>query len=626
MLQIFIALSICFIICREGKEDEVNILSEIRYRLVGGLKRYFSKRRMEGKISVEAFRILEFACDEALESRGKDLCIWETIKKSTSDSVDVRLMARISFKLMKFYKSLPTWLKTGSAFFFKSTSIIFRKLLAQKVLLACEVAVEYNMALSISSHVKWLKLHGENFWILLDEVEKEIERSHDFITDREIEAPDTFRAIQSYRAAMAVLKRVLSFIEELLTVGVVDENEAAQLEAPVTRKMRRLEIVGPVYRIAAPRSIVRSLRPFSFVSSPVFSWVWNCGLLHECIPGQLIYRVTDSGEREASVDGIFYVLVGVVKKIRDGTGSTREETFCGSGSCFGVLASLGFPCLKGSEDVLSVGNSLDRGPILFRLTCEDLDKIKKGAQEGDLEMKKLIDGWTIIGALHVLEELEKHVVSKIEIDIKIILAQEEKVNLASAANKMSRPFYGNEIPRSPFVSPEANSTRDIENEEKHTKITSKVTLEQVFSEDIVSLPSEGTLSMANASAAIHQRAKLAARDIYHRIKRFIYLSSIVEIPKSTIFEQKSTIILLRGSLELIEGVEERLLGDHISQNMMNAPSVMPWLLSSDEAFIFERHSHETRSSVLEPRKWKVNSEDAILVALPESSSVEEGTD
>jgi hypothetical protein len=46
-----------------------------------------------------------------------------------------------------------------------------------------------------------------------------------FLLDREIEAPERFRAIQTYRASMAVLKRQAVFVEQLFDTGVVDEME-----------------------------------------------------------------------------------------------------------------------------------------------------------------------------------------------------------------------------------------------------------------------------------------------------------------------------------------------------------------------------------------------------------------
>lgn len=44
-----------------------------------------------------------------------------------------------------------------------------------------------------------------------------------FIIEREIEAPDRFQVIQSHRAAMAVLKQQQGFVQQLFTMGMVDE-------------------------------------------------------------------------------------------------------------------------------------------------------------------------------------------------------------------------------------------------------------------------------------------------------------------------------------------------------------------------------------------------------------------
>ena len=56
-----------------------------------------------------------------------------------------------------------------------------------------------------------------------------------FIVDREIEAPERFQAIQSYRATMAVLRQQADFVGELFASGVVDELERDHLLRCVPR-------------------------------------------------------------------------------------------------------------------------------------------------------------------------------------------------------------------------------------------------------------------------------------------------------------------------------------------------------------------------------------------------------
>ena len=46
-----------------------------------------------------------------------------------------------------------------------------------------------------------------------------------FIMDREVEAPERFAAIQTYRAAMAILRQQAIFVDQLFDSGIVDAQE-----------------------------------------------------------------------------------------------------------------------------------------------------------------------------------------------------------------------------------------------------------------------------------------------------------------------------------------------------------------------------------------------------------------
>ena len=50
-----------------------------------------------------------------------------------------------------------------------------------------------------------------------------------FILEREVEAPERFQAIQSYRATMAVLRQQAKFVKQLFDTGVVDDLERDEL-------------------------------------------------------------------------------------------------------------------------------------------------------------------------------------------------------------------------------------------------------------------------------------------------------------------------------------------------------------------------------------------------------------
>ena len=50
-----------------------------------------------------------------------------------------------------------------------------------------------------------------------------------FILDREVEEPERFQAIQTYRATTAVLKQQMAFVKNLYDSGIVDDMERDEL-------------------------------------------------------------------------------------------------------------------------------------------------------------------------------------------------------------------------------------------------------------------------------------------------------------------------------------------------------------------------------------------------------------
>lgn len=75
-------------------------------------------------------------------------------------------------------------------------------------------------------------------------MEAEAEAVARFVAQREVEAPDFFQAIQSHRAAMAVLRQLAAFTGELYQSGAVDEGERETVLGELGKRERRLEITG----------------------------------------------------------------------------------------------------------------------------------------------------------------------------------------------------------------------------------------------------------------------------------------------------------------------------------------------------------------------------------------------
>ena len=68
--------------------------------------------------------------------------------------------------------------------------------------------------------------------LLQEEMAAEIRRVTSFVIDRELEAPQRFQAIQSYRAAMAVLAQQERFVAQLFGAGVLDAGERETMLGP----------------------------------------------------------------------------------------------------------------------------------------------------------------------------------------------------------------------------------------------------------------------------------------------------------------------------------------------------------------------------------------------------------
>ncbi len=82
--------------------------------------------------------------------------------------------------------------------------------------------------LRLPVQVRWLRDH-EVSDTLLKELMEESTQVWSFIMEREIESPERFQAIQSYRAAMAVLRQQVHYIEQLRDSGMIDEAEEGML-------------------------------------------------------------------------------------------------------------------------------------------------------------------------------------------------------------------------------------------------------------------------------------------------------------------------------------------------------------------------------------------------------------
>eukprot|EP00889_Picochlorum_renovo_P008463 jgi/Picre1/35493/NNA_002955.t1 len=413
----------------------LSTLQEIRSRITEGLKTRFHESRHLGKISDEAFRILVGACDEKMELTSySKIGVWDILVKKISRSLITQVIASISLHgSIKFKSANPIVQKIFHNPYILA-GICFRRYLGRRLLLGCEVAIEYNLALNSSSHVQWLRLHGDYTLPLLQEVELESQRSYNFIIEREIEAPDTFRAIQSYRGGIVVMKKMLDFLHEIHAQGIINHGECDFVCEKVGRKLQRLEVVGPVWRPPRYKEGIWALKPFARLEKDIFDELWEMGIIKDCKPGEIIFHADDMSASQGP--GIIYIMHGVAKQQRT-LDSVEREKFCGPESCIGVLQALHLTSLRGTERLVASGNALGRGPAIFHIPQDRVDEIMLRAEKGSRVFLHVVQDWIKAASLHVFYDLEAPITLEI---LKHIKKREMKRETETNVGHLKSPF------------------------------------------------------------------------------------------------------------------------------------------------------------------------------------------
>ncbi|KAI3423997.1 hypothetical protein D9Q98_009830 [Chlorella vulgaris] len=401
-----------------GNHFSAGVLREMRSRLIAGLKRYYHAKRLEGLLSVQGLRILEYACDYAAEHTVQPLSVWKLLEREVAGNQTTRIMARCLVLLARGWRSSPRWLQAVTSWPVKKVSGFLRRLLGQRMLVSCEVAVEYYLSMVHSPQIQWLQ-QADEAWPLQQEVEAEVDAAYKFIIDREIEAPDRFQAIQSYRAAMAVLRQQLTFVHELYESGMVDEGEKDDIEAPLDKRMRHLEITGPVWKPPRPRAVLRSLPFMQPLPEEMFRVILRAGSIKEQKMGVAFWSSSNlpavSGLE--SGPGVYVVLSGVIRRLHQHLDGTVKEYFQGTGGVVGSLLALTGTRLPGNETAVAEGNTLGKGPTLFHVpqsaVFEVLQRKAAGSKPAAMLHLQLLRG----AAAYVCESCESDVVHALHLHL-----------------------------------------------------------------------------------------------------------------------------------------------------------------------------------------------------------------
>jgi len=413
-------------------------LAEWRHRVIAGLMRYFHSKRTEGLLSTQSLRILEWACERELDdskhttnsndgeshsSKFRPLSIWKTLEGEIKSSWFIRALALFLFFNVQAFSASPRWLQKITSWPFKKTTGFLLGFIGSKLLIACEVSVEYYMALLHSHHVHWARTH-EEAWQLANEIEAEAEAARKFIMQREIEAPDRFNSIQSYRAAIAVLRRQAAFVQELYETGMLDSNEREKMMDPLDKKMRRLEITGPVWRPPRAIHVLKAIPAMSKLPRDFFTKVQSMLRFVGFETGSQIW----SSDEPSDGSCIYVVVLGIIRRTVTNIDDDKDDNYSrdyyhGTGGMIGLLKSMTGLILPGvKEVVVTEGNSLGKGAALYRFPPH-FDKwldseIARGVPGGLMlkeELLKLAGMYIITNTeARVLKQVAKHVLCLIK--------------------------------------------------------------------------------------------------------------------------------------------------------------------------------------------------------------------
>lgn len=148
------------------RSSRIAFFAERRTRLLAGLKRYFVGKRLNGLLSVEGLRILQYACDKAADDPETPLSVWTELQKEIGGRWGTRLASRMLFSMTRGFRNMPKLLQRMLGWPYKKLAGLIRRFLGRKMLVACEVAVEFYLGVTNSHQVNWLKGHANECWVL----------------------------------------------------------------------------------------------------------------------------------------------------------------------------------------------------------------------------------------------------------------------------------------------------------------------------------------------------------------------------------------------------------------------------------------------------------------------------
>ncbi|KAK9819620.1 hypothetical protein WJX72_000338 [[Myrmecia] bisecta] len=542
-------------------------LADARTRLAAGLKRYFHGKRAQGLLSSQGMRILDNACDIWIDSPAQKMNMWKFLERDAVGRFTIQLLAGHSAAIRKINVAMRQrsighrgrmrghilhWLRWP----FAQALRLVQWQLGRTMLLACEVAMEYMLGLSYSPQMQMLRSNPAARQ-LLAEVQDEIAKVWRFIIDREIEAPERFQAIQSYRATMAVLRQQGDFVAELFSSGVVDEMERDRLLKPIEKRERQLHHEGPTWKAPEVLEVLRNLPFARHLPKRIVEELLVCGRLR-------MYKAQDTVYNPA-LGGIAIVCSGLVRIIHKAPGQEPQEYFIGTGGMVGLYNALTGVALPGQLEALAEGNSLMDGPLIFHLHQSGVAMIRKraAAREGVFQQMEL--DMIRMAGLFLVERLKPQLFA-------YLVALLSEVTLVRRAPHTLRGATDHQ-PRNQSLLEAKLAAQEAEEEAE-----------------------------LDAEELLHNQAW----DLYVELTRGLTAADVLEVPAGGTYRFRSHAVLLRGAMltspRIVEGAADPAAGDagapasppEFQQLVYQAPFLLPLLISAVRP---EGHAGEPHDTV-----------------------------
>lgn len=577
------------------EEDEPtldpNEAADMRSRICAGMKRFFHTKSMEGLLSRAGLRMLDHSCDDQIDSPMAPLRIWAKLERHIKSNWQMGVLLWVVLRLRKAGIALTAsrlvlvQYLLGPPLYWTINAGM--QLASKQVLLCSEVAMEYLLALTHSPGVRWLQEHRPSS-TLVEEIRAESHLVWKFILSLELESSDRFKAIQSYRATMAVLRQQLAFVERLKHSGMLSDTEADLVAEPIDETTRGLIHSGPGWQAPYVTDVLQSLPLFQDMPREY---------IHELLlQGNLVSHSPKSHIHDASPDeGIVIVCHGTMRVVVTPWTGQVQTHYVGTGGMFGLVPALTGISYQGRTYAIGGGDAMGQGPTIFQLPREGVEHVHQQAAAGHHEFIQLETDMFRLAAMDVTESLRDvflHVVCG------ALLAYHAKTDTsraeADAAGAAAAALKRVPSSRAPSTIGSLSIPRNRRKPVGAPKSRqSPWSLEPAFEYS----PTTSFSRQGSAAVVVHEqraarrkaaarRAKVQAQELYEELHDQLAHARFVELPAGGAVPHVCNTVILKGSVRLrspnpavVSAEATDVLKSHPEgrPKVHSAPALLPWV-------------------------------------------------